>query len=385
MSHVDDGTLHALVDDALDAAERRAVEAHLAACGDCARRFADATAMARQVVTLLGALDAPAAPVVVRATAPVPTVRLRGRAPLLTLRRVAMAASVLLVAGISYQMGRSQDGAPAPLERPQAVRLPATAAPMRAMPSVVDGAMDSMASAPVASARCRGAPTPRGGPRVEGEVAYRRPGCGHRTRAVTIGAATDCRRRSTAPPAATSPRVAAAEAQLAPRDAPEAERRARTLNDAPVAASARARPTAGEAVVAVQAAQSAQESRDESRDEWAVPPRLPPEALRRRRRWRQHRRPCRWRATARSRRRRCRHSRRRRYVSATGTSLELSITQSVASAGKALMAAGDASAFVVTTDGGRSTVRWSARGVEYILQGPLAPDSLVKLATQLQR
>ena len=72
MSHVDEGTLHALVDDALPPDERDAVQAHLASCGECARRFAEATAMARQVMTLLGALDeAPAAPVRVAPPSPV--------------------------------------------------------------------------------------------------------------------------------------------------------------------------------------------------------------------------------------------------------------------------------------------------------------------------
>ena len=47
MSHVDDGTLHELVDNALDAPARAEAEAHLAACGECARRFAEATSLAR--------------------------------------------------------------------------------------------------------------------------------------------------------------------------------------------------------------------------------------------------------------------------------------------------------------------------------------------------
>ncbi|HYW51101.1 MAG TPA: zf-HC2 domain-containing protein, partial [Gemmatimonadaceae bacterium] len=143
MSHVDDGTLHALVDDQLEPRERATVEAHLAACGECARRFAEAMAMARQVTTLLGALDempvrvtvAPPAPHVeattsdvARATEVTPI-----RSRLLTMRRVAIAASVLLVASVSYEVGRRGDAPVA--TAPAAITADAATEAMSATPS----------------------------------------------------------------------------------------------------------------------------------------------------------------------------------------------------------------------------------------------------------
>jgi hypothetical protein len=74
---------------------------------------------------------------------------------------------------------------------------------------------------------------------------------------------------------------------------------------------------------------------------------------------------------------------RRTYVSSSGTALLLLITQPVVDS-KAQGAGTRASEFVVTTDSGRSIVRWHARGFDYELQALLTPDSLVKLATQIK-
>jgi hypothetical protein len=74
---------------------------------------------------------------------------------------------------------------------------------------------------------------------------------------------------------------------------------------------------------------------------------------------------------------------RRRYFSPTGMALELLITPSPA-ARKESAGQRNAAEFVVTTENGRSIVRWHARGLEYVLEGALTPDSLMKLATQLK-
>ena len=61
MPHVDDGTLHALLDGALRAEEpgrADAVEAHLDACADCRARLKHAAALRDQAGDVLGALDA---------------------------------------------------------------------------------------------------------------------------------------------------------------------------------------------------------------------------------------------------------------------------------------------------------------------------------------
>ena len=179
MSHVDEGTLHALVDNALDADERRDVEAHLASCGECARRFAEATAMARQVTTLLGALDDVGGAIRIVAPSGTPLVadgvtgvpREMSVTPIrrakFTLRRVAIAASVLLVAGVSYEVGQRGEGARERVSLIVPVRAPAKVVPRVSTPSVVDASADSFVAAAPPAVRQR-APA---GPRNEAEVA----------------------------------------------------------------------------------------------------------------------------------------------------------------------------------------------------------------------
>lgn len=70
--HVDDGQLNAMLDGELDAAERQAVEAHLAACAECRARYAEARAFLAQAGDLLGYLDAPATPAPREVTPPAP-------------------------------------------------------------------------------------------------------------------------------------------------------------------------------------------------------------------------------------------------------------------------------------------------------------------------
>jgi len=59
MSHVDDGTLNALLDGELTAEEAAAVEAHIAACPECAKRLAEAKRFLAEATDLLGALELP--------------------------------------------------------------------------------------------------------------------------------------------------------------------------------------------------------------------------------------------------------------------------------------------------------------------------------------
>jgi hypothetical protein len=73
---------------------------------------------------------------------------------------------------------------------------------------------------------------------------------------------------------------------------------------------------------------------------------------------------------------------RRRYVATDGTMLDLVITPATTETSK--IGAAAVPAFAVSTAEGRSTVRWQRSGLSYELQGALAPDSLVTLATQLK-
>lgn len=394
MSHVDDGTLHALVDNELDEAARSLVEAHLASCGDCARRFADATAMARQVVTLLGALDAPASPVRVAppaaVVAPAPditpaTSTVRSR--MFTLRRVALAASIMLVAGVSYQVGKRRDGDAAFTEKAVSVRLPAAAAPMRAVPSVVEAAADSFVAAAPSSLRQQ----PRGGPRNEADVAVAERAAGGTAKAAAAEAPIATRPLSVPLPAVAAidmPRDSAeqkrADSAISSRVADEAlgrvqaQEQARAQQGVPapdqgsrMRRNARAELQLNQVVVTGASAPARQEA--SSSDAVAVKPATPKVI------------PLEGYTTVEE--QSIPAMTRRRYVSSSGVALILSIAQSAetqTAAQKATRSGNAESAFVVTTENGRSTVRWQARGLDYVLVGALSPDSLVKLATKLK-
>ena len=173
MSHVDEGTRHALVDNELTPSQRATVEAHLASCGDCARHCAETTAMAHQVHILLRALDDTPAPlrievtsVSARAAAVVSATvtPLQHRMRLLT--RVALAASMLLVAGIGYRVG--VDRTSAETRRPTgAVRSRLRSAPQASVPGVVEVAPEAIAMPSEPPVRV----DPHGGPRSEQEMA----------------------------------------------------------------------------------------------------------------------------------------------------------------------------------------------------------------------
>lgn len=383
MSHVDDGTLHALVDNELDAAERSAVEAHLASCGDCARRFAEATAMARQVVTLFGALDAPApavrvapSPAVVLAPPGVVHPAARMRARFFTLQRVAVAASVLLVAGVSYEVGKRRDSSVELAATPESVQLPSAAVRLRAVPSVVDAVPDSFVAAAPPSVRQQ----PRGGPRNDSDVAVSERSAPTSRKAANAAAPAVAMPLSTPLPVVASVSVAPDAAEQRQRDSVTASRSAdEALGRVQAQEQAGAKQgvpapqgparmrmeprleqvvVTGSASPATAASQSAPAKR-------TVPKTVPlqgytaveDESV-----------PA---------------MTRRRYVSPSGTALILSIAQST-DAEKVAGARDAATEFVVTTENGRSSVRWRARGLDYELEGALAPDSLVKLATKLK-
>lgn len=357
MSHVDDGTLHALVDHELDAQEAAVVEAHLSVCDECAHRFVEATAMSRQVLSLLGSLDVVPTPVrtvpsaVSAVVTPVSDDALpvmpisAGRARMTRLRRLAIAASVLLVAGVSYEVGKRGDSRAD--GQPAASVMPATqsGAANGAMPSVVSARADSTVvalSQPNMQSPTAMSASPR---RLEARAADARS-------SETVVAGGD-RRVAIAD---ASPRARAAEAL--PMEA---------LVAAPAPAQARALGMA-KAVPAAEAANAAQSE---------LAPSIP--------------------GYTRVDDASARPVIRRRYLAPDGTALELLVAPSrealrTQASGAEAPRAGvsrydDAKAtseFVVSTANGRSTVRWQRRGLSYELQSALAPDSLVKLAMLLR-
>jgi hypothetical protein len=432
MSHVDEGTLHALVDNALDATERSAAEAHLASCGECARRFAEATAMTRQIATLLGALDEPAPrirvePAAVQPSRDASTVQHRARRGMFTLRRVALAASVLLVAGVSYEVGKTRDGTSAAETATPRARFRGPAAPMRAVPSVVENVTDSFVAGATPSVRQQ----PRGGPRVDAELAATdlRDATAPRSAplGLSAGAAPVAAMRASVPvvgpeqAASAAPSGAMAKAQSQPQPQSPSQSASPSQAQAPAPAQAvvpavappvpstdvaidtaaqRRVATAREADEALTRVQSQERERKGAPSATPSRIRVPRELTL-----------GRVIVTGSSRAEESRNAAapakapapkavalagysmtedslvapttRRRYFSPTGMALELLITASPA-ARKESAGQRNAAEFVVTTENGRSIVRWHARGLEYVLEGALTPDSLMKLATQLK-
>lgn len=342
MSHVDDATLHELVDDELAPAARHEVEAHLASCDDCARRFAEAAAMARQVVSLLTALDEAARPtLVVTPVAPAPNRRSS------MLRRISIAASVMLVAGVSYEVGTRGTQGPAGPAAALTAALTAASESIalpQAMPAAdsqraeLKSAERARVSAPLVSAPSAVAPSPASAPMRTAES------------------------REAAPPAARADAVLEREASVQDARVAASDRvapglRPRALADAASRAPAPAPAPANVAVAPASMRAAADESTGpelvgyamvEERSAPAVP------AITR-----------------------------RRYVSGSGTALLLTIMRG-AGQGATETDVTMAPQYVVSSSNGRSTVRWQAQGNTYELQGALPADSLKTLATQLR-
>ena len=373
MSHVDDGTLHALVDDALDRAEREKAQSHLSTCGDCARRFAEATAMAREVHTLLGALDEPPArvrldaPVRPEAVTPIATAPPMRRR-VFTLRRVVLAASLMLVAGVSYELGKTDDAASTSRALASAKQSATSTRRMTAAPSVVDepeGQPGFAQAPPPAAMRAQS------GPRAESDVADNRP---DRDAVARNEVQSPVAGRPVTPLPMPTPQVAVArdaaeqgsrDRQQAPSTSPSVAQEQSATRSAVVSDStAPSRP--GQYAGAADAAVSGQAAAAPQRSVRTPAPKVPrlagytsveeesvPSVTR------------------------------RRYVSSAGTPLLLVIVQS-APAQKAGTRGDAAPEFVIRTSNGTTVVRWISGGRSYELTGALSADSLVKLAAQLR-
>jgi hypothetical protein len=129
MSHVDEGTLHAYLDDELPTAERAAIESHVTQCPTCRARLAEERALRERATALLGG----ARP---REPAPPPFEQLRRAAPRQpspwrVRTPLAWAASIALALGAGYYLHHPSVGTEhfAPAREDHAVAPPASAAP----------------------------------------------------------------------------------------------------------------------------------------------------------------------------------------------------------------------------------------------------------------
>jgi hypothetical protein len=236
MPHVDEGTLHALLDGALraespDEADR--VEAHLRACEDCRARYRSAAEIRDSATAILGATQVDVEPdfedVLRRAEDPGAAVAPPAAGPRLALarqarwtRRVAWAASIVVALGTGYLVGDRLGGLPDTAGRDEAARSEAAGESR-------DGPPDPAAPPAVQSgAPERGAADAREG----GQPQANRPASPEESRVDRLAApATEA--EAAAEPSAEAPAVMAA-AEGPPVDGEPAGEEDRDVAAAPV-------------------------------------------------------------------------------------------------------------------------------------------------------
>ena len=105
--HPDEGTIHAWLDDALDASGSARVEAHIATCAECAERVAEARGLIAGASRVVGLLDETPLPLIRPATSPTNDADLSvWRLLRVTPARAAIAAVLLVAVGITLTRNR---------------------------------------------------------------------------------------------------------------------------------------------------------------------------------------------------------------------------------------------------------------------------------------
>jgi anti-sigma factor RsiW len=109
MSHLDEGTIHALLDGEIPSAELAPIQAHLARCDACRTRLAEERDLLAESDRLIGTVQLPVGPADGRTDARADGHRLPSRRHLPAL---AWAATVVLAVGFGYAMGGGVSGVP---------------------------------------------------------------------------------------------------------------------------------------------------------------------------------------------------------------------------------------------------------------------------------
>lgn len=159
MNHLDEGTIHAWLDGALDATQARDIEAHVATCATCAAAVAEARGFIAGSSRILSALDDVPAGVTPR-RAPVPARRRWRAAPWVT----GIAAALMLAVGVTTwnRKGAEMASSPATVQHQPADIVPETAlraqstpvpSAARPQPPAVIGTAAAPAPAPVVGAQ----------------------------------------------------------------------------------------------------------------------------------------------------------------------------------------------------------------------------------------
>src|SRR5262245_47137409 len=110
MQHLEEGTIHAWLDEALSSEEAARVEAHVQECGECAAMVADARGLIAGASRIVSALDVVPGGVIPKTKAPAPApARSVWRVLHLTPFRAALAASLMVAVGSLFVVRRSND------------------------------------------------------------------------------------------------------------------------------------------------------------------------------------------------------------------------------------------------------------------------------------
>ena len=157
MQHLDEGTIHAWLDDALPTEVARGVEQHVAACAECAALVAEARGMIAGASRIVSSLDVVRGGVIPKQPASAPASRSLWRTLRLTPMRAALAASLMVAAatlltvrhdGADKIMLPTQTAAPATIEADR----PAVSA-QKATPSMQNAPSPSAPPAAASQAR----------------------------------------------------------------------------------------------------------------------------------------------------------------------------------------------------------------------------------------
>lgn len=148
--HLDEGTIHAWLDGALDAAERARIQAHVGQCGACASRVAEARGLVAGASRVIGMLDETPAPLVRPAvTPPAGTDLSMWRLLRVTPARASIAATLVVAVGIALTRGQLSHDVPTPT-RVQDTALAMSAAPAPAAATTAPLRTDSILSSAIA-------------------------------------------------------------------------------------------------------------------------------------------------------------------------------------------------------------------------------------------
>jgi hypothetical protein len=149
MQHLEEGTIHAWLDDALDAAESARVERHVAECKTCSEAVAEARGMIAGASRIVSSLDGVPGNVIPRSSGKAPARGWLWRSLRMTPGRAAIAATLLLAVGTMLTVQHAP--------RDKSVNPVASAAPVAAAAPAI--AQEPATTKPSASAPVSGLPS----------------------------------------------------------------------------------------------------------------------------------------------------------------------------------------------------------------------------------